>query len=242
MFLICCPSIHSQSMIDGLASIHTTGIEIPLMDFIFDEKNLNFLIDNINQFDYVIIPSPAVIDYVKKAIAVAYRPTFITVGKASGARIAKITHKDVIYPELGAGGQALFNEKLQTLDLPNKMVLVVKGEGGNEELYIQMAKHNIKWTTIDIYKRVMLELEPDYLKKMLLIEGLQGIIITTSVLVEWLFHQALKSNCIELLKNCLFITLHTNVEKKLIEFGALKVLVTDRTERNAIVELIRNLK
>ena len=87
-----------QSMIDSLAMIHVAGIEIPLMDFKFDAKNLVFLEDNINQFDFVIIPSPAVIDYAKKAISTAYRPAFITVGKASAAKINKLTHKDVIYP------------------------------------------------------------------------------------------------------------------------------------------------
>ena len=233
--------MHTQSMIDGLVGIHVTGVEIPLMDFIFDATNLSFLEQNINQFDYIIIPSPAVIDYVQDAIKSAFKPTFITVGKASGAKIGKLTHRDVLFPTMGAGGMALFNEKIQQLDLQNKMVLVVKGEGGNEDLYAQMAKHNIKWTTLDIYKRVMHELEPDYLKKMLIIEGLQGIIITTSILVEWLFEQAEKSNCVDLLKSCLFITIHPQIEKKLIEFGALKILVTPRTERSAVIELIRGL-
>jgi uroporphyrinogen-III synthase len=228
-------------MIDGLAAIHVTGVELPLMDFKFDSKNRDFLEQNLNQFDYVIIPSPTVIDYLKDIIGLANRPTFITVGRASAAKISKLTHKEVIYPSLGAGGLALFNEKLSELDLPSKMVLVIKGDGGNDALYLHMAKHNIKWTTIDIYKRIMLELEPDYLKKMLLIDGLQGIIITSSGLVDWLFEQASKANCVELLKNCLFLTIHTQIEKKLISLGALKVLVTERTERNSIIELIRGM-
>lgn len=239
MYLVCCPNVHMQTMINDLAKAHVVGVEIPLMEFKYDDKNLRFLEDNINQFDYVIIPSPAVIEYAKDAIALSYKPTFISVGAASGTKINKLTHKDVIYPKNGAGGAALFNEKLKDLDLPNKMVLVVKGEGGSEELYEKMAEHNIKWTSLDIYKRILLELEPDYLKKMLIIEGLQGIIITTRILVEWLFEQAAKDNCVDLLKNCLFITMHSQIEQRLHEFGALRVLVSPKAERASIVELIK---
>ena len=172
----------------------------------------------------------------------AKKPIFIAVGPASAHKLAKLTDKKVIYPTLGAGGAALFNEKLIDLDLKNKMVLVIKGEGGSEQLFLNMAQHNIKWTTIDIYKRIKLPIDPDEFKKMLLIDGLKGIIITSGSLVEWLFEQAKNANCVDLLKNCLFLTMHSRIEKKLIEFGAFKVLLSERTDRKSIIELIKGLK
>ena len=242
MYLVCCPNHHIDSMIERLASIHITGIGLNLMDIEFDGNNLVFVEQNLNQFDYVIIPSSTVIDYLKKVIPLAKRPTFITVGPASASKLSKLTKKDVIYPTLGAGGAALFNEKLKDLDLQNKMVLVIKGEGGSEDLFLNMAQHNIKWTTIDIYKRIKLPINPDDFKKMLIIDGLKGIIITSTSLVEWLFEQAKNANSVELLKNCLFLTIHSKIEKKLIELGAFKVLLTDRTDRNSIIELIKGMK
>ena len=242
MYLVCCPNLHMQSMIDGLASVHVTGIELNLMDIEFDSHNHIFVEQNLNQFDYVIIPSPTVIDYLKDVIKLAQKPTFITVGPASATKLSKLTDKEVIYPTLGAGGAALFNEKLLNLDLQNKMVLVIKGEGGSEQLFLNMAGHSIKWTAIDIYKRIKHPIDSDEFKKMLLIDGVKGIIITSSSLVEWLFEQAKISNCLELLKNCLFLTMHSRIEKKLIEFGAFKVLLSERTDRKSIIELIKGLE
>lgn len=239
--MICCPSIYVQSMVAELSSIQVKGIELPLMTFKYDEKNLELLKNDINQFDYVIIPSPAVIDYAKDIIALADKPQFITVGKSSSNKLSQLTGKGAIYPEISSGGAALFNEKLSMLNLAKKKVLVIKGEGGNEELYMQMAKHNIKWVAIDLYKRVFLKLKAGYLKKMLLTKGLDGIIITTGALVEWLFQQAVVANCVDLLKNCLFITIHPQIKSKLVEFGVQKVLLTSRVDKNAVIELIREM-
>lgn len=239
MYLVCCPNVHIASMLDELATIHLSGIGLPLMDFNFDPHNLKFLEENIDQFDYVIIPSPAVIDYAKDAITKASIPTFITVGKSSRDRICRLSSQPVIFPEVGSGGLALFNEKLYQLDLFNKKVLVVKGDGGNDDLYLEMTKHNIKWTTLELYKRVLHELDADYLKKLLIIEGLQGIIITTSILAEWLFKQAEKAHCTALLRSCLFIVIHPQIEQKLKDFGAARVLVTPDAGRSAVIELIK---
>ena len=242
MYLVCCPNLHMQSMIDGLASIHVNGIELNIMDIEFDNHNQIFVQQNLNQFDYVIIPSPTVIDYLREVIKLAKKPTFITVGPASASKLSKLTDKEVIYPTLGAGGAALFNEKLLDLGLQNKMVLVIKGDGGSEQLFLNMARHNIKWTTIDIYKRIKRHIDPDDFKKMLLIDGIKGIVVTSSGLVEWLFEQAKISNCLELLRNCLFLTMHSRIEQKLIQSGAFKVLLSERTDRKSIIELIKGLK
>ena len=240
MYLVCCPNMQIEPLLNDLSKIDVIGLPLRLMDLEFDMGSIKFLEDNINRFDYVVIMSPAVIDVIKHIIMKATLPKFITVGITSATKIKKITTQEVIYPIEESGNEALFNEQMINLDLPNKKIMIIKGDGGSSEFYTQMNKYNIKWTNLEIYRRVLLDIEPNYFKKTLLVNNIEGIIITTSTLVEWLFIQAKRALCLNLLKECLFITLHQQIEKKLFEFGASRVLVTPIADRNAIIKLIKN--
>lgn len=242
MFLICCPNNQVPALVNGLATLGISSLGVPALDYAYNAASLEVLDGIINQFDFIIVPSGAVIDYAKIQIMNSIKPIFMTVGKSSAAKLQQLTQQKVIYPQLNSGGEALFEEQIRYLDLLDKKILVIKGEGGSEVLYSKMASCNIKWTTIDVYKRVFYDLEPDRLKKLLIIDGLQGIITTTSVLVEWLFKQARRANCVELLKNILFITLHPKIEQKLKDNGIKRVLVTPNADRTAVIELIRSLQ
>ncbi len=228
-------------MIDNLASIHAAAIELPLMKIEYMHNNLPDLKNTIENFDYVIIPSNIILDYAHNILAAAFHPQFATVGKASGSKLSGQIGRTVIYPENGSGGLALFDEKLSKLDLSNKSVLIIKGEDGNKELYTKLTNSGIQVTTIDLYRRVLLNMKPDYLKKMLLIQGLQGIIITSTDLVKWLFMQAIEAGCFDLLKSRLFITIHPNIKRQLVGFGASRVLVTPNSKRGDILELIKKI-
>ncbi len=242
MYLICCPNIYAQSIIDDLANVHISGIELPLMNIEDNNQNLQFLDKEINNFDYIIFPSGTAIEYAKEAIIKASTPQFITVGDASAAKLNKLTGQRIIYPENISGGIALFNEKLSKLNLMQKKVLVIKGCGGNTKLYAKLIKTGVNFMSIDIYKRVLQTVEPDHLKKMLLIQGLQGIIITSSGLAEWLFNQGLRAKCLHLLKNQLFVTIHPQIKHKLIKLRAKKFLLTQIPKKSAVADLIKKLK
>lgn len=207
-----------------------------------NNKNLQFLDEEINNFDYVFFPSGTAIEYAKKAILKSSIPQFITVGGASAAKLNKLTRQKIIYPENTSGGIALFNEKLSKLNLMQKKILIIKGCGSEAKLYAKLIKAGVNFISVDIYKRVLKTIEPDYLKKMLLIQGLQGIIITSSGLAEWLFNQAAKAKCVHLLKSQLFVTIHPQIKHKLIELGANKILVTEDARRSAVAELIKKLE
>ncbi len=242
MFLICCPNKYALQITKGLDEIDIKSFVLPTMDYIYDKNALSQVSKSINEFDIVIIPSGIIIDYAKDVIKSAVKPVFMTVGKQSAKKLESITKQQIIYPETNSGGFALFEEKIESYDnLYNKKILVLKGEGGSKELYCAMHDFGLKFTMIDLYKRHLNKLPANYLKKILMTEGLQGIILTTSILVDWLFTEAKQANCVELLKNILFITIHPRIEQKLKNYGVNTVQVTAHVDRMDVVGLIRGL-
>lgn len=233
--------MHMDEMVKNLAEINVSGVPLPLLDFKFDSERLDFIRAQINQFDFVMISSPSAIEFVAEAIALADKPKFITVGAASAKRIRNYTKQEIIYPELSSGQEALFNEKLRHLDLINKKVLVIKGDIENDESYVKLAKSHVNWTIVDIYSRIFLPIESEKLKKLLEDNELRGIIITTSTLVGWLFKEADRAGYGDLLKSRLFIALHPQIEKKLLNCGAGRILLTQSANRTAVTGLIRSL-
>ncbi len=96
MYLVCCPNIHMEEMVECLVEINVVGIPLPLLDFNFDTKKLQIVKEQINNFDYVMLSSPSSIEYIAEAITLATTPKFITVGTASAKRIAKYTEQEII--------------------------------------------------------------------------------------------------------------------------------------------------
>jgi uroporphyrinogen-III synthase len=241
MYIVCSPKMHMEEMIQLLNEIRVASYPMPLLDFKFDNEKLKYLEDNINSFDYVMISSPAVIEFIKSVIARAMFTKFITVGQQSANKIKKYTNKEVIYPELSSGQDALFNEKLKYLGLGDKKVLIIKGEIENNLGYNKLLKSYPSWQVLDIYKKIYLSPEPLEVKRILEDNTLRGIIITTSGVVGQLFAVARGVGCDKILQKMLFIAIHPKIEKKLLGYGVGRVLGTKSANKNDIVKLIRGL-
>jgi uroporphyrinogen-III synthase len=241
MYLLCCPRPRLAALAQSLAENQIMSLPLPLMDFAPDPEKLAWLTTHINNYAYVILNSPTVIEYSSAAIKQAYRPKFFTVGQASADKLRSLTSQEVIYPEMASGSLALLTEKLQHLKLIQQEVLIVKGDLGNLTLPLALETNGISWHALEIYRRIRLALEPGYLKKILISEGLRGIIITSSMLVEWLLSEAQAEDCLDLLSRLTFITLHSQIAQALTDAGMAKVLVTKQADRRSIAELIRNL-
>ena len=242
MYLVCCPKVYLAEIVDSLALAKINALGLHLIDFEYDSKALQFLNANINSFDYVIIPSPLAIDYASEAISIATHPKFVVVGNASKTKITKYTRQSIICPDRSSGGAALFTEKLAYIDWSGKKVLLVKGLGGSRELIKKMQQHNIEFTTINIYRRLSLRLPDEFFKKILLEKYLQGIIITSSILVEYLFKEAHLAQCSDVLKRIPFITIHTRIKNKLLQYGVKNIYVTANANKNEIAQIINLIK
>jgi len=241
MYLVCCPNPQIKELVKALAEINIISLPIYLMDFEPNINALNWLEENINNYKYIMLNSPTVIDFSVKAIIKATCPTFLTVGKSSADQLKELTKQEVFYPKHSVGELALFNEIMQNLDLLNNEILIVKGNLGNDTVRLELEQRDSKWKVLEIYKRIQIKQLPGHLKKTLNSGRWQGIIVTSSLLVDWLFAHAAVDGCVELLKASTFIVIHKRIAENLMKLGASRVLITQDTSRKSIIELIRNL-
>ena len=227
MYIVCSSDIASPSMMQTLTANNIDAVSLNLMQITFDEAVLMQLQQNIHTFSHVIIPSPAIIDYVAHIIKSAHNVTFLTVGLSSAEKIQHLTANNVLYPKNSVGGSALFTEVIKTLDLNGANILLLKGQGGNLELEIQLDKSHIPYSLMHIYKSSLQPIDGVYVKKLLTMNQLQGIIITSSTLARWLFTQVEHINCMQQLQHIVFLTTHAPIKHTLQQLGAKRIVLVE---------------
>ncbi|HMT03255.1 MAG TPA: uroporphyrinogen-III synthase [Burkholderiales bacterium] len=239
MYLVISPDGQLDQLINYLQKDKIKAIPIPLMNFIINQKNIKQLKDIINDFEYVIFNSPTAIHICSDVIKNATYPTFLTVGEASAIRLKGLTTLPIIYPLRNSGADNLFEEKLKYLDFKNKKILIVKGVGGSNTLKKKLSLIKANWQEIDIYIRNKKYIDVSFIKKSLTSKELQGIIITSSILVEWLFSNAKEHDYLDILLNKQFFTIHNNIAEKLLNYGVSKVFISNKADQYSLVNLVK---
>jgi uroporphyrinogen-III synthase len=232
MYLVCCPKDNAHEIINVLQQQNIATCFLDLLDIEYFETNFKLLEQSINRFEYIVFSSALAIEHAKDIIHNTVHATFITVGSASARRIKKYTNNQVIYPTQTSGAKALIETQLKYIDFSNKNILMIKGEGGNDELDNYFKTINVIYVIIEVYKRVYKHIAALEFKKIILQPQLQGIIITSSGLVDWLFHQAQLNNCLDWLKKLTFYTLHEDIKKQLHDFGVIDVVLINEFKQN----------
>jgi hypothetical protein len=93
----------------------------------------------------------------------------------------------------------------------------------------------LNYKVLGIYEHIFCNLAPDYLQKILTTVNLQGIIITTTTLVKWLFKEALNANCVKLLQQQIFVTINPKIEQALISYGVERIIVVESIVKIATI-------
>lgn len=238
MYILCTPQNQMVEMLKLLDEIEIIPLALVNLEFSIDK--IKYIEQNIDNFDYVILSSPTTIEHLSHAISLAANTSFITVGEQSANKIKQLTTNKVIYPDNGSGRDILFTEKIPAIDFSEKNVLLVKGESSDG--YSEIIEKYPKWQVLDIYKKVNLASEnKELLKKLLTNIAVKGIIITTSILVDELFKLIESLQCQLLLLNIRFIVIHPKIGKKLEQYGIQNIYITNSSNKNEILSLVRSL-
>ena len=236
MYIVCAPKSQIAEMEVLLQNVDT--YPLPLIDFEFDLEKLDYIAKNINNFDYVMLSSPSGIDKLGSVLAQAQLTTFLTVGSESAKRLRQYTNNEIIYPQFSSGQSALLKENLANINFVNKNVLVIKGN--NDKLYEKLFIAYPNWKRLSLYKSVSLKIDGIWLKKAFELGKVQGMIVTSSTLVEELFKVVKLINCLDMVKKINFITIHPKIKKTLQAYGVQNILVTQRANKKDIVNIINN--
>lgn len=214
---------------------------LPLIQLQELKENIQWVEDNINLYDYVILLSPNAIRFCETAIRSALNSKFITVGEASANSIKKLSSNAVLYPENGSGLEAMIDEVLSSsLQLNNSKILVLQGDYTRDNLddYFKINKINAK--SVIIYYHNALPIESEAFKNYLSSVNLQGIIITSSIFVKYILDQARQAECEDLVKSLTYLVLHPNIKAKLGEHEIQQITVSETASYESLVALIRS--
>ena len=218
-------------------------IYIPTLEITANDSELTKLAKTINDYDYAIITSAYAIKLADGTIKNATNSVFITSGQETATKLTDLAiNSTVLFPLQNSGSQAIIAEILPDLDLANKKILIVRGELANTDINNYLSGiEGVICDEIIVYHQKLLSLDTAYLKKLLEDPKLQGIIITSSQLVNHLFHEAKKNDYLSLLQQQKFITLHPNIRDVLVQNNVTHVYLTKQASLVAIVDKIKGL-
>ena len=241
MFFICSTDENSDKLIMQFNNVGDEVKKFIVARINIINSQLKILLKTINDYDYVVITSSTLINHLSAAISMAYKPIFITVGETSANKINHISSQILIYPTQSSGVQALCHQRLFNIDFLNKKILILEGNEPNEYIksfltysYCDISCINIYKVSYDIsgYKKYMVE----YICG----TNIEGIIITSSGLVEKLFTIPKINSEHDKLIQTNFFTIHNNIKDKLISYGVKNVFVTKEAQIEQLLSLTRH--
>jgi|GEM_PF-6864425 len=245
MYLIVSSTKTNNYIKDELYKLNINIIDIPCVQLTPDTTVIHQLKQQINNFDIVIITSPAAIQYAHEIIKMAEKKLiFIVPGKSSFVKLRQYT-KNIIYaPERNSGSEEMIDQILEHMDLKQKKIAIVQGKNANRIIqdYLEAKLGANSYTQIIIYQQKWLELNTQIMKKFFIDNSVQGIILTSSMHARYLFSQAQKYGVYDMLLRTDFITLHTKIRQVLQSFGAKgHIFVSDNASNGSLIDLMGKL-
>lgn len=216
---------------------------MPCVQLTPDVKIINQFKQQINNFDIVIITSPTAIDYISDAFKYADRKIiFIVSGLSSYIQLRQYTENKIYKPDNDSGSMPIISQLLECMDLRQKKIAIIQGQNANHQIQDYLKLNDSLYTSIIVYDQRWLDLDIQFLKKLLLDNSLQGIILTSSSYAKYLFTQAQKFGCYDILQSIEFITLHNKIKKSLQSFGVRgRIFVSNTVSKESLIDLIRKL-
>ncbi|MCC2626038.1 MAG: hypothetical protein K0R14_1911 [Burkholderiales bacterium] len=199
----------------------------------------------INNFDFVIITSPAAINYAYEVFKIAAKEvTFIVPGISSYKKLGQYTQNQIYYPKSSSGAEAMINQVLENTNLCGKKIAIIQGSNTNNTLqnYLDAKLGNDSYKEMIIYEQKWQDLDNQGIKKLFMSNSMQGIILTSSAHARYLFNQWQKRGFYDMLLKTDFITLHIKIEQVIREFGAEgQVFISDHASMESLIELMGKL-
>ena len=273
MYLFCCTTEpKDDDLYIKILNSHVPIDKMPLFDLSINYNKLQLIINHIHEFNVTIFTSPKSIRAYHQVLSklsnlrnVISRNMFYVMGESSAIELRSILYKliednrsiginvdisadistdiNIEYPKYITGASGLIEEILSQIDFTNKRVLLLKGSYGNIMLESWLKDKQINYTAINVYNHVKVLISKVAFLKILNNE-LQGIIITSGLMVDYLFELALHYNMRNYLIVQNFLTIHSKIADKLVALGVARdhIKITNTTNKNDLLALLCAIK
>lgn len=244
MHLFCCTTEpNDDDLYLRMQSAKIDVLKMPLLDLPVNREGLHYVINHAHTFNAMIFTSPKSINVCSLVIPNITNSFFYVMGAKSAAVLHKIINDNprvvINYPKNTAGSLGLITEVLSKVDFSNKRILLVKGSCGNIMLEEWLGLNQVNYTAIDVYAHIKININKNLLHD-ILSNKLCGIILTSGLMVDYLFELAIKHNMLDVLQSQKFFTIHPKIVNKLVNLGVAhdNIKVTDTANKSELLGLL----
>jgi uroporphyrinogen-III synthase len=245
MYLIISSEKTNNSLKSSLCQLDVDIVDISCVRLTPNFLAIDDLKQQINNFDIVIITSPTAIQYAHEVFKVVAKGiTFIVPGISSYTKLRQYTQNEICYPKIGSGAEAMVNQVLDSTGLDGKKIAIIQGENANNTIedYLAAKLGNNSYIKIVVYEQKWLDLGLSVVKKLLMDNSMQGIILTSSAHARYLFSQGQEYGFYDMLLKADFITLHIKIEQVIRKLGAKgHVFISDHASMESLIHLMGKL-
>lgn len=227
-----------------LAKLNIEVAALPCLWTYPDRVALECLRQQINNFNIIIITSPAAIDYAAAVVKLANSgQIFIVPGLSSFTRLRQYTKNEIYMPHNASGAEAIVTQVLERMDLNAQKIVILCSLVANHQIQDYLvASYGINaYTQMPLYRQEWLDLDAQFLKKSLTNKRLHGIILTSSSHAQYLFSQAHKFGYYDMLLQVNFIVLHPKIEQILLNLGVKRIYLSATASLVSLVDFIGKL-
>jgi uroporphyrinogen-III synthase len=164
--LIARPAEQAQGLARDIAAQGGAAIILPVIDILgpADPQDLARRLDHLDAYDSVVFVSPTAVERGVPLLAArqadwATRRRVAAVGQGTRRALGTLGIADVLAPAHGAGAAALLDLPAFLAPAP-RQVLIVRGEGGREELAEALRARGIAVDYAECYRRAPARLDP----------------------------------------------------------------------------------
>lgn len=240
--LVTRPATQSQHLCALLHSVGATPLPFPLINIIADNEQLSTLSNKVAQADWLIFISPGAIDIAKNLLTkIPAHINLACVGEPSAKKLAQLYHDNIIvYPHEGNGAAALLQEPALAPPLSGQKIVIICGHGGRGELTDILSERGAHIVQAPVYQRI--PNNPDWRAFDLACATSAHIAacITSEQIATLLFKQA-GSERLARLQSLIYCVAHKRIAKRLTQFGARDILITDAGDQAMVTALCQRL-
>ncbi len=209
-----------------------------------DAAQIKAKLANLDEFQWVIFISANAVNFALKAnsgkIGRAESVRFAAVGQAT-ARAMKIEGLPVdLVPEKGYSSEALLAMP-QLQQVEGQSVLIVRGEGGREQLATTLRSRGAEVDYLEVYKRVIPEIDSSPVAELLEQHRLDVITVTSAEALQNLSLMLGKNKNNKLLSLIPLVVVSDRIRCIAADMGFNRVAVTDSPTDTAILETVINV-
>lgn len=220
-----------------------TAVRFPTLEIVArDDDRIKSTLANLDRFHWVIFISANAVNFALKAnggkIPRTKSVRFAAVGQATAQAIKMAGLPVDLLPENGHNSEALLaTPELQRVD--GQHCLIVRGEGGREQLATALRSRGAEVDYLEVYKRITPCIDSSPVVELLVQRRLDVITVTSAEALQNLSLMLGENN--KLLLSIPLVVVSDRIRQQAFDMGFNRITVTDSPIDTAILETVINV-